>query len=177
MGRTLLLLTCYHALLFRRFYFQNSYVYARSEALEQGFASSQLLGAALRAGRRVDDRYFFPDYRALPVLSGYYPPHLVQAWIGSFLSLNHAWILYSLTMVSHFWLSSVSVYILAIHMGYAPLIAGFASVTLSSLGYAMKQNSCITYTCAWVPVWLLSLQAGNWCLAGTSLGMMLLAGY
>ena len=39
----ILFLTAYHALLFRAFYFQNPYVYARSEALEQGFASWILL--------------------------------------------------------------------------------------------------------------------------------------
>ena len=177
MAKALLLLTCFHLLLFRRFYFQNPYVYARSEALEQGFASSRLLGDSLRHGRLVDDTYYYPDYRALPFLSTYYPPHALQAWVGSWLTLDQAWRLYSFTMVLHFLAASVSVYILAISMGFAPLPAGFASITLSSLGYAMKQNSCIIYTLAWVPSVLLLASQHSMTLTGISLGLMLLAGY
>ena len=174
----LVLLTCFHLLLFRTVYFQNIYVYARSEALEQAFPSWLLLGRSLRQGHLVvEDRYYYPDYRSLPFLSPYYPPHALSALVATWLPLNQAWMLYSLTMVSHFWLASVSVYILAVSMGSAPLTAGFASLTLSSLGYAMKQNSSIVYTCAWVPIWFLSLLSNNVLASGISLGMMLLAGY
>lgn len=183
MAGVLFLLTCYHLLIFRHFYFQNPYVYARSEALEQGFPSWLLLGRSLRqrglwkSFTQLEDPYYYPDYRRLPFLSAYYPPHALTAWMATWLTLNQAWILYSLTMVSHFWLASVSVYILAGSMGIAPLTAGFASVTLSSLGYAMKQNSCIVYTCGWIPLWLLSSTQHQIILSGISLGMMLLAGY
>lgn len=176
MAKALILLTCYHLLLFRHFYFINPYVYARSEALEQGFASSLLLGRALRRGRLPHDPSYYPNYLGLPFLSSFYPPHMAQAWLSTFLPLDQAWILYSLTMVLHFYACSVSVYILLIT--HVPTWGAlFGAVSLSSLGYAMKQNSCINYTVAWVPVWLLSLQAGNWLLAGISGGMMLLAGY
>ena len=102
---------------------------------------------------------------------------MLQAYLGSWLTLNQAWILYSFTMVLHFWLASVSVYMLATAMQVAPLPAGFASVTLSSLGYSMKQNSCIVYTLAWIPILLFSAMLHWWILFGISLGMMLLAGY
>lgn len=177
MGQAVVLLSAFHLLLFRRFYFQNPYVYATSEALEQGFPSWVLLGRCLRRHGVVADQYYYPDYRALPFLSAFYPPHRVTAWLGTFLSTDQAWVLYVGTMVAHFWLSSVSVYMLAIAMGAAPLSAGFASVTLSTLGYAMKQNSSIVYTAAWVPVAILTAVSHNTALFGISLGMMLLAGY
>ena len=172
-----LLLTIYHLILFRAFYFKNPYAYASSELLEQGFSSWLALGQAYRHGTLVTNDTYYPDYHALPFLSSFYPPHAVTAWIATFLSLNHAWILYSFTMVAHFWLASVSVYILVTAMGLAPLTAGFASVTLSTLGYAMKQNSSIVYTCSWVPIWVLSCLMKNEWLSGTSFGLMLLAGY
>jgi hypothetical protein len=177
MATAIFFLTCYHLLLFRHFYFQNPFIYARSEALEQGFASSILLGRSLYAGKLPVDTYYYPDYLALPFLSSFYPPHMASAWIATFLPLNQAWMLYAFTMVSHFWLASVSVYILASNMGAAPLTAGFASLTLSSLGYAMKQNSCIVYTLAWIPTFLFTASLQSSLLCGISLGMMLLAGY
>lgn len=172
-----LFLTLYHLVLFRRFYFQNSYCYASSELLEQGYSSWVALGRAYRAGHLVTDDTYYPDAHALPFLSSFYPPHAVTAWMSSFLTLNQAWGLYMVTMVSHCYLASVSVYILATHMGFAPLPAGFASLTLSTLGYAMKQNSSIVYTCAWVPSLCLAAQLNSMGLFGISLGMMLLAGY
>lgn len=178
MAEALVLLTCYHVLLFRHFYFINSYRYATSELLEQVFPSWFHLGRSLRQGRWVvDDPYYYADYPSYPFLSTFYPPHMVSAWLGSFLPLNQAFLLLCLTMVSHFWLASVSVYTLATAMGAAPLPAGFASVTLSSLGYAMKQNSCIVYTLAWIPPFILGCMEHFVILSGTSLGMMLLAGY
>lgn len=178
MAKGIIFLCAYHLLLFRHFWFINPYVYARSEALEQGFASSILLGRCLRRHEMVRDDFYYPDYVALPFLSSFYPPQVIQAWLGSFLSLDGAWIVYATTMVLHFWLCSVTVYILLMSsLTMSSMQALFGAVTLSSLGYAMKQNSCINYTAAWVPVWLLSLQVGNWSLAGISLGMMLLAGY
>jgi len=172
------LLTLYHLALFRRFYFQNPYCYATSEALEQGYASFLHLGRELRQGHLVPhDPYYYPDFASLPFLSSFYPPHMAAAWLASFCTLNQAWILYVFTMVSHCWLASVSVYILVTNMGLAPLPAGFASLTLSNLGYAMKQNSSIIYTASWVPLFLLASIA-YWPMSyGISLGLMLLAGY
>ena len=177
MAEALVLLTCWHLLLFRYFYFINPYHYATSELLEQVFPSWLHLGRCLRERRLVSDPYYYHDYPALPFLSSFYPPHMASAWLGSFLPLNQAFCLLCLTMVSHYWLASVSVYILVISMEHAPLTAGFASVLCSSLPYTMKQNSSIIYTTAWVPVYLWAASAQDIWLSGISLGMMLLAGY
>ena len=183
MAEALLLITVYHAVLFRHFYFQNADTYARGEFLEQGFSSSRLLGEHLRrygffSLRPVHDPYYYgADYSALPFTQTYYWPHRLQAWVGSWLTLGHAFRLYSLTTVLHCWLASVSVYTLASAMGHAPLSAGFASVTLSSLAYALKPNASIVSTLAWVPVYLLSCSLTSTMLTGISVGMMLTAGY
>lgn len=181
-GVLLLILICFHLLLFRRFYFVNPYVYATSEALEQGFASSQLLGRHLRASglfslRPVQDHCYYPDHSALPFLSTYYWPHRLQAWLGSWLPLNQAWWLYSLTMVLHFLMASLAVQMSLSALGWGTLPSLFGSITISYLGYAMKQNSCIVYTAAWVPIWVLACLQHSWALSGISLGMMLTAGY
>mgnify|MGYP001568709107 CR=1 FL=1 len=178
MAEALLLLICYHLLLFRHFYFVNPYCYATSELLEQVFPSWLHLGRSLRQGRWVvDDPYYYADYPSYPFLSSFYPPHLASAWLGTLLPLNQAFLLLCLTMVLHFYLASVSVYILASSMGTAPLSAGVASVVLSSMSYAMKQNSAIIYTSSWVPILILSAGLNDVILFGISLGMMLLAGY
>jgi len=183
MAKAILLLTCYHVLLFRRFYFQNPYVYARSEALEQAFPSWLLLGRSLRERglwrgyTQLDDPYYYPDYRSLPFLSSYYPPHAATAWMATWLTLDQAWVLFTITMVIHFLLASWMLFGLLITMGYTILPSGFASITFSSIGYAMKQNSCIVYTLAWVPISLLAAHLQLSLVYGISLGMMLLAGY
>ena len=132
----------FHLGCFWRFYLKNPYWYARGEALEQGFASSVLLGRCLRRHEVVDDPYYYPDYRALPFLSSYYPPHVIQAWIGSFLTLNQAWVVYWGTMVLHFLGASIFAYILLEPL-QSSLTQLFGAVTLSYLPYSLKHNSSI----------------------------------
>lgn len=178
MATALLFLSVYWGLIFRHD-LANPYWHARGELLEQGFPSSVLLGRRWGRGRFPSDDGYYPDYAALPFLSSVYPPHVLQAVVGEWLSLslNHRWILFRLTMVAHFWLCSVSCWILLSSTGTPPLPALCGAVSLSSLGYAMKPNSSIVYTLTWVPVFILSSLQQSTLLTGISLGMMLLAGY
>ena len=168
-------LLLFHLVFFRRFYFQNPFVYATSEPLDTAFPSSQLLGRCLRDRRPVEDPYYYPYYRAIPFLGTYYPVHRLQAWLGSFLPINAAWVLYSLTMVLHFLWASIGAYLLFEPMGH--LLAYFGAITFGYMGYAVKQNSCINYTLAWVPWVFLGADLHLPFLTGFSLGMMTLAGY
>ena len=170
-------LGCFHLGCFWRFYLSNPYWYARGEALEQGFSSSILLGRWLRGqGKWGHDPYYYANPLALPFLSNFYPPHLAQAWLGSFLSLNQAWVLYWGAMVLHFLLSSIGCYLLMVSP-LGRLQAFIGAMTLSVLPYAMKHNSSIVYTHAWLVLMVLSaMQHITWCY-GISLGMVLLAGY
>lgn len=180
-GQSLLLLIGAHLLIWRKFYFMNSFCYATSEALEQGFACSRLLGTHLRTHglwtlKGVDDPYYYPDHSGLPFLSTYYPIHRVQAWVSSFLPLNSAWWLYSATMVSHCLFSAIACY-MAFHQIWTSDTAIFGAIMCSCLPYAMKQNSCIVYTHSWLVILAAASLTNNTVLYGISFGMALLAGY
>ena len=174
----LLGLILFHLIFFRRFYFINPYTYARSEPLEHEFPSSRLLGENLRKGRLVfNDPYFWGDFNAQPINSSFYPPHMVQAWIGSFLPLDKAWILYSLTMVVHYLLASFFAYLLFLTWSYSNLISVFGAITFTHFSYCIKQNSSIVYTLSWMPLILLGAYLHSTIIFGISLGMIILAGY
>ena len=100
---------------------------------------------------------------------------MIQAWLGSFLKLDHAWVLYCWGMMLHYLWASVGAYLLFIQFG--PWLAFFGAITLTHAGYMIKQNSCINYSLAWVPWMLLGAEHHNWVISGLSLGMALLAGY
>ena len=179
MAEALFLLTIFHVAFFRRFYFQQSYYGATAEVLETYLGSSRLLGEWLRGKRRWgDDPYYYANPTALPFLSLWYPPHCLQAYLGSFCSLNGAYRLLTTTMALHYWLASISVYILWRNLSVSsPWIAGLAALTLSYSAYSMKPTPCIVYTLAWVPTFCLSAMLHSTILTGISVGMMLLAGY
>ena len=176
MAEAVLLLTLYHVLLFRQYYGGHPYQLAGGEWLEQGFTSWLHLGR-FRLLQRPVDPYYYPDYDALPFLSSYYPPHRFTARWSQCLNLDQAWVLFLGMMASHYWLCSVSVYILATRMGHAPLAAGCAAVTLSSAGYALKPNASITCTACWAMTYFWACLAQSWWGSAISLGLMLLAGY
>ena len=182
MGRTDWFVLCglslFHLGCFWRFYLSNPYWYARGEALEQGFSSSILLGRWLRRQEKWGhDPYYYADPSALPFLSNFYPPHLAQAWIGSFLSFNQAWIVYWGTMVLHFLFGSLVIYHLLSRSCFSIPQSLFGAVTLSYLPYTMKHNSSIVYTHTWLMITLLAAAVQATRCYGISLGMVLLAGY
>ena len=173
------LLTIFHLAFWRQFYFGNPYRYATAEVLETFVGSSRLLGEWLRGKRRWgDDPYYYANPTALPFLSTWYPPHLLQAYLGSFLSLNGAYRLLLFTMAVHSWLCSMSVYTLLRTQGaMTPWGAGLAALALSYTTYGTKPTPCIVYTMTWVPLYFLSASQHSMMLTGISFGMMLLAGY
>lgn len=173
----LYILGLFHLGCFWRFYLRNPYWYARGEALEQGFSSSILLGRWLRGQEKWGhDPYYYADPLALPFLSNFYPPHMAQAWLGSFLNLNQAWIVYWGMMVSHYLVASLLTFIL-LRFIFSPLQAICGTITLSYLPYAMKHNSSIVYTHAWLVILLITAAVRNPWWYGISLGMVILAGY
>ena len=168
----------FHLIFFRRFYFINPYTYARSEPLEHEFPSSRLLGENLRRGKfAFHDPYFWGDFNAQPINASFYPPHMVQAWIGSFLPLDKAWILYSAMMVFHYLLASIFAYTLFNSLKVSATLAFFGAVTLTHFSYCIKQNSSIAYTLTWLPLLLLGSLSHSTTTFGISLGMIILAGY
>lgn len=173
------LLTVFHLAFFRRTYVEQPYHASTAEVLETFLGESRLLGQWLRGQRRWgDDPYYYANPTALPFLSTWYPPHCLQAYLGSFLTLNGAYRCLMLTMALHSWLCSMSVFtLLSAWSALPPWSAGLLALSTSSLAYAVKPTPCIVYTMSWIPLYLLSMANHCWWLAGISLGMMLLAGY
>ena len=176
MAKAIFWLTLFHLAFFRKFYFQNPYCYATSEALDTAFPSSHVLGQALRTGRLVEDDCYYPCYRSLPFLSSFYPPHCLQAMLGAFLPIDARWVLFSLTSVLHFLWSSIGAWLLFSDYP-APWIVFFGAVTFAYMGYSIKQNPSIIYTLAWAPwlLWAANTHRPVW--FGLSMGMGILAGY
>lgn len=171
----LVALVLFHLVFFRKFYFINPYYYARGEVLECEFPSSRLLGEALRRGELPGDPYYYPHYTALPFKSSFYPPHMLQAYLGSFLAVDSAFILYWCVLLLHYLLASVGAYLL--FSSYGSAIALFGAITLTHSGYCVKQTSSLVYTIAWIPWMLLGATHGNPILFGLPMGLCILGGY
>ena len=173
------LLTLFHLVFFRRFYWEQPYHASTAEVLETFLGSSRLLGEWLRGQRRWgDDPYYYANPTALPFLSLWYPLHLFQAYLGSFRSLNGAFRLLTTTMALHSWLGSMMLYTLWMAAdATSPWRAGCATLVISHLSSSQKPTPCTIYTMSWMPAYLLSMAGHCWWGAGISLGMMLLAGY
>ena len=169
-------LVLFWLIFFRRFFFVNPFCYATSEPMDTAFPSSRILGEWYRRGCQGEvDPYYYPYYTSIPFLHAYYPPHVIQGFLGSFLGLDKSFILYSFTMVAHFLFASVGAYLLFLPLG--EVTAFFGSITLAYMGYNIKQNSCINYTVAWTPWLLLGVTTHNPWLTGVAIGMGTLAGY
>ena len=170
-------LILFHLLFFRRFYFIDPFCYATSEPLELEFPAGRYLGEQLRQGKiPLDDPYHFPHYASHPILSTFYPPHMLISVIQSMLPLNLAWLLHSWLSVLHFLFASIGAYLLFSVYG-DPWLAFLGAITLAHMGYACKQNAPIIYTLAWAPWLLWAAETHQVGLFGLSLGMGILAGY
>ena len=176
MAKALLALTLFHLVFFRHFYFQNPFAFATSTALDMQFAASRFLGEELRAGRADPvDPYHYPSQSSIPFLSTWYPLHRLQAWVGSFLSVDAAWVVFFATGLLHYLWGSVGAYLL--FRPFGELIALFGALTLTYHAYAIKQNSEIQYTVGWITWVFYAADIHCGWLLGVSLGMMTLAGY
>lgn len=163
----------FNLLFFRRGYW-NPYRYATSEPLDTAYPSLRILGEWYRRRCKGEvDPYYYPYYTSIPFLSSFYPPHVLISIVASKLSLNVGWTLYLWTMFAHFLFASVGAFLL-FGGGFPGL---FGAITLSYMGYNIKQNSCINYTVAWTPWLLLGASTHQPILFATALGMGTLAGY
>jgi len=164
------LLVAYHILFFWRIY-SNPFSVARSELLSTFFPSWVHLGRGEK-----DDKYFWGNYDAHPVLSPYYPFQFLGAKLIKTLSLNQAFKVLAWLVSLHHLFASIGWYYLVLSWSNQ-YVALFGAVTLTYAGYTIKQQPCIVYTIAWFPWLLLGIATNNKLLALLSLGMVLLAGY
>ena len=150
---------------------------ARSELLSTFFPSWLYLGRQVKEGAcYCSDKHFWLNYRAHPVLSSYYPIHVLTAWIGSHLSLNGAFRLLVYSSLFHIFIASVGWFLL-INTWAGILISAFGAITLTYSAYNIKQQPCILYTIAWFPWLLYGIAVHSTPIASVACGLSLLAGY
>ena len=172
----ILLLILFNLLFFYKIWL-NPFTISRSELLSTFYPSWLYIGRQARKFQswRLEPCYWL-NFHAHPVLSSYYPPHVLTAWISSFLNLNSAFVLLTRTILVHFVWMSIGWYLL-FQTWTTPLIALFGALTLTYSGYNVKQQPCIIYTISWFPWLLYGITTNNIFIASLSCGMTFLSGY
>ena len=173
----ILLLILFNLIFFWKIWL-NPFTISRSELLSTFYPSWLYIGRQARKCQSwKTEPCFWLNFHAHPVLSSYYPPHVLTAWIASFLDLDTAFVLLTRTILVHFiWMSFGWYFLLSQSYTSIPLLI-FGAITLSYSGYTIKQQPCIIYTIAWFPWILLGIAIHQPFVAGAALGMSLLAGY
>ena len=118
------------------------------------------------------DPYYWGNAHAHPVLSTYYPPSAITAFLFNTATLDKAFIGYISLLFSHIIFGFVG-YFWLFRTWADPLPSLFGALTCTFGAYSLKQQPCIIYTLAWFP---LTLQQDPM-VSTLALGMMLLAGY
>lgn len=141
-------LVAYHFLFFWKFY-RNPYLLCTSELASTFFPHWIWMGRELRQGRfPAQDDIYYKLPGSIPFLATFYPPNLITAWLGSFLSLDKAFLLYMQSILTHYLVGSFLAYYLFGNL--------FAAITLVYAGYCIKlQQPTIAYTLAWIPAMFL----------------------
>lgn len=168
-------------LLFHLLFFWKSYTepftYSRSELLSTFYPSWIHLGRLIRERKSLrEDPYYWLNYHAHPVLSSYYPPHCVSAWVSTWLSLDASFKLLLWSVTLHHLVASFGWYILLSHV-FGPQVALFGALTFTYAGYNIKQQPCIVFTITWLPFVLLGLYTQSHALTSISSALLILGGY
>ena len=167
-----LLITGYNLIFFKDFLLA-PWKFATGELLSTFFPHWIWIGRKLRKRETwLKDRIYYQYPGAIPFLSSFYPPHLLTAFLSTFLSLDNSFRLKLLELQAHYLLSSILSYFLFLQWT-SPELALFGAITLTYAAYMIKVNNpCCIYSMAWMPGILLPGP-----LSGISLGMALLGGY
>ena len=142
--------------------------YARGELLHTFFPSFCYLGDSLHEGRfdglNLYDPYYWNRYTVHPVLSTFYPPHLLLAYVTKTWGVDLRFkALLTLTNL-HALFGTIGWYLL-----FGPI-----GIVMSFIPFVLRFQPCIVYTASWVP-WFLGAHNAYW--MGTCLGMIILSGY
>lgn len=164
------LIIFFYWVIFWRKFLSNPYILCTSEIASTYFPHWIWMGRSLNKGWFKDNIYYkYPG--SIPFLSSFYPPKIVTAFMSRYLTLDRAFKLYSLDILLHSLLTSITSYFLFLPMfGSAAL---FGSLTLTYAAYSIKpQTPAFMYTAAWLPAIFMDGPV-----AGLAFGMVLLAGY
>ena len=136
-------LVVFHILFFWKWY-ARPFELATSELLSTFYPSWVWMGRQARKLKSWKiDRGYWLNYHAHPVLSSFYPPHVLTAWIGSFLNLDGSFRLLVGSMAIHvfaqsvFWFVTLSCY-------FVPPTSLFLAITLSYAAWNIRCQPCIS---------------------------------
>ena len=176
MAKALTLLIAFHFIFFWRTYLR-PFEFSRSELLSTFFPSWIWQGRQIKSLKSWRyDPYFWLNFHSHPVLSSYYPIHVLSAWVGSLLSLDNAFKLLLWSVRLHHLVTSVA-WFLTLSYFYEPTVAIFGSFILTYNGFNIKQQPCLVYTITCTSLLTLGIVSGNVILSSISFGSLLLAGY
>jgi len=145
------LIALYNFLFFSKFW-KNPYLNHTSEIATTFFPHWHWIGNSLRKLKfPFTDQLYYKYPASIPFLSTFYPPHFLSAFIGSFLSLDNSFRLFTYLILSHYILGSFLAFEM-FSLWTSPPVALFGALTLMYSGYSIKiQQPCIAYTLAWIP--------------------------
>lgn len=175
-GLPIYFLIAYNLLFFYKIWL-NPFTISRSELLSTFYPSWLYIGQKIREGKSWRyEPYYWLNFHAHPVLSSYYPPHIITSYIASFLSLDSAFSLLSRTILVHFVFTSIGWY-LTVSTWASPTVALFGAITLTYSAYNIKQQPCTVYTISWFSWLIYGITIQNLAISSISCGMVLLSGY
>ncbi len=150
---------------------------ARSELLSTFFPTWIWQGREWRKGKVPKyDPYYWIVAHAHPVVSSFYPPHILSSVIGVRLKIDSAFRLLLFSLLGHLLFGSIGWYV-CVQIWSNPLVALFGALTLTYSAYNIKQQPCLVYTIAWFPWLLYGIAGGNVWITSLSFWMVILAGY
>jgi len=158
--------------------FAAPYSYATGEHLENYFSYWRYTGEQIRKlkGWFRDDLYYY-EPGAIPFLSAWYLPHIISSFCGSFLSLNHSFILYTGQLLLHYLFASFFAYNLFLLLGYTPVLSFMCATALTYATRFLNLNGALAYTPCWLAFTLWAIASGMPIVAGLGFFMMFSAGY
>lgn len=154
-------------------------LFARSELLSTFFPTWIWQGLQWSKGRIPKyDSHFWLNANAHPVVSTYYPVHILSAALLGKISksLDIAFSFFICTIYAHAGFTLVGWYLLLLKFNQ-PLGALFGAITFTFSAYNWKQQPCFIYTVAWFPWLLTGIASHNILLTSVAFGMVILAGY
>ena len=154
-------------------FYRNPWLLCTSEVASNYFPYWRWFGKQLRSGRfPVTDDIYYLQGASIPFLSTFYPPSVLSAFIGSFLSDSRAFRLYAYQIVIHSLFTCLGAYWMLLQW-FSPEIALFGAISMTYNAFMTRvQTPCFMFTAAWIPLALMSGWVGM-----VAFGMAVLGGY
>lgn len=185
-AKYIFLLFIFNIIFFYKFIFLDRFIYSTSELLSNFFPLYQYMGSCLRKGfLPFWDPYYYFDFVGVSFPGVFYPFNILVSYLGSFLSLNNAFVLMQFNEIFHFFLAGLFMYLLLKKLTGSREGALFGAVAFAYSGFVAKsiQQTVIIQTIVWFPLIFLFFIRGIEekyrfsVFSGIALALAFLAGY